>query len=144
MPRNMKLIISFIFSMWFNLMLLLAIFIVFIFIIESWKTNTFEFVMDCILEVALIALFVYVLVFKWTYIEKIEISNDNIIFITDKDEILIYKMSDIEKVYNANDRGRGFFFKLNDKKKLYVFQNVKFYIEGYDNTHLFKEFFKVE
>ena len=55
-----------------------------------------------------------------------------------------FKMSDIEKVYNANDRGRGFFFKLNDKKKLYVFQNVKFYIEGYDNTHLFKEFFKVE
>lgn len=144
MPKNLKSILSTILNLWFNLMLLLAMFIVFIFIIESWKTNTFEFVMDCILEVALIALFVYVLVFKWTYIEKIEISNDNIIFITDKDEILIYKLSDIEKVYNANDTGRGFFFKLNDKKMLYVFRNVKFYIEGCDNTHLFREFFKLE
>ena len=144
MPRKVKSILSFVFNMWFNLMIFLAMFVVFIGTVESWKTNTFKFVEFCVLEIALIALFIYILVVKWIYIEQIEITNDNIIFTTDKDEILMYKMSDIEKVYNANDTGRGFFFKLNDKKKLYVFRNVKFYIEGYDNTHLFREFFKLE
>lgn len=144
--RNMKLLIGKFVDSAFDCVWIICLCIIFVTAVLTMIDDIAEGTLLLLYFLLFTSLFA---LYKKMYkicIVKIEILDDNIIFTTEKNKLLSFKMYDIDKCYSVYHKGglTGYFFKLKPNKRLFVYKYVEFYIEGYDNTHLFREFFKLE
>ena len=109
----------------------------------TWGTEMFLYI--CPFGVLWISFFVSSKLLSDRLVKRIDIVDENIIFTTYKNKQLVYKMSDIEIVKTVYRKGSvGYIFVFNSGTKIETASKFEFYIEGYDNKYLFKDFFKVE
>lgn len=121
---------------------LATLFILFM-MLMTWGTEISIYI--CPFGVLWISFFIFTKISSDNLAKRIDIVDGNIVFTTYKNNQLVYKMSDIEIVKTFYRRGGcTYIFIFESGEKVETSNVFEFYIEGYDNTHLFKEFFKVE